>query len=131
MQLMIPRDADTRRIAARILVAQAATTILIAVLCLLLGGRTQALSALAGGMIGLVANAFMTLTALRPTATAGGALGRLMFGQVVKVLLTVGLMLAVAQAGWANWPALIFAYMATLVVFWFVPVLSMRTRRAR
>ena len=52
-----------------------------------------------------------------------------MVGQLVKVALTVGLMLIVAQGKWANWPVLIFAYAATLVVFWFVPMMHMRTRR--
>jgi F0F1-type ATP synthase assembly protein I len=128
---MIVRDAETRRIAARILITQAAMTFLVAVLCLVIWGRTHALSALAGGLIGLVANAYMTLTTLRSSANAAGALGRLLVGQFVKVALTVGLMLVVAQGRWANWPALIFAYMATLVVFWFVPTLHMRARRTR
>jgi F0F1-type ATP synthase assembly protein I len=125
----IARDAETRRIAARILMGQAAVTVFIAVLCLALWGKTQGLSALAGGLIGLIANAYMTLSALRPSASAAGALGRLMVGQLVKVALTVSLMVIVARGGWASWPALIFAYAATLVVYWFVPVMLMRTRR--
>ena len=128
---MIARDAETRRIAARILMIQAAMTVVIAVLCLVIWGSTQALSALAGGLIGLLANAYMTLTALRSSANAAGALGRLLVGQFVKVALTIGLMLVVAQGRWASWPALIFAYMATLVVFWFVPTLHMRARRTK
>ncbi len=128
--MMIARDADTRRLAARILIAQAASTILIAALCLA-WSKMHALSALAGGMIGLIANAWMTLNALRPTASAAGALGRLMIGQMVKIVLTVGLLLIVARGGWARWPPLLFAYAATLVVYWFVPVLSMRTRRPK
>jgi F0F1-type ATP synthase assembly protein I len=127
--MIIARDPEVRRIAARILLAQAATTILIALLCLVLRGKIHALSALAGGLIGLIANAYMTLATLRSNASAAGALGRLMVGQLVKVVLTVGLMLAVAQGHWANWPVLILAYAATLVVFWFVPMLSMRPRR--
>ena len=127
---MLARDPATRRLAARILGAQAATTIVIAALCLVFGGRIQALSALAGGGIGLVANAYMSFSALRPMSGAGGALGRLIFAQVVKVALTVGGMLIVAQGRWANWPVLILAYAATLFVFWLVPVLMMRTRRA-
>jgi len=128
--MIIARDPDTRRLAARILMAQAATTILITGLCLVLWGKTHALSALAGGLIGLIANAYMTLTALRTSASAAAALGRLMFGQLVKIALTVALLVIVARGGWANWPALIFSYAATLVVFWFVPMLHMRARRA-
>jgi F0F1-type ATP synthase assembly protein I len=128
---MFARDPAIRRIAVRILAAQAATTIVIAALCLVFAGKTQALSALAGGGIGLVANACMSFSVLRSTASAAGALGRLMFAQLVKVGLTVGGMLIVAQGMWANWPALILAYAATLFVFWLMPMLDMRMRRAR
>jgi F0F1-type ATP synthase assembly protein I len=122
--MIISRDADIRRIAARILMAQAAVTALIASVCFALWGRAHGLSAMAGGLIGLTANASMTLTALRPTASAGGALGRLMFGQLVKVALTVTLFVIVARGEWARWPALLLAYIATLVVFWLVPLLA-------
>src|SRR5512139_1030933 len=128
---MLARDPATRRLAVRILGAQAATTIVIAALCLVFAGRTQALSALAGGGIGLVANAYMSFSALRSMSSAAGALGRLMFAQLVKVALTVGGMLIVAQGKWASWPVLILAYAATLFVFWLVPMLDMRMRRAR
>jgi len=124
-------DGGIRRIAMRILMAQAATTILIAAVCALAWGTTHAKSALAGGLIGLIANAFMTLSALRPTASAAGALGRLMFGQLMKVMVTVGLLAIVARGGWANWPALLVAYAATLLMFWFVPTWMHRPRRAR
>lgn len=127
---MFARDPATRRLAVRILGAQAATTIVIAALCLVIAGRIQALSALAGGGIGLVANAYMSFSALRPISGAAGALGRLIFAQLVKVALTVGGMLIVAQGRWASWPVLVLAYAATLFVFWLVPVLTMRTRRA-
>lgn len=129
--MIIARDGGIRRIAARILMAQAATTILIAAVCALVWGRTHAMSALAGGLIGLIANVFMTLSALRPTASAAGALGRLMFGQLVKIAVTIGALLIVARGGWANWPALLIAYAATLVMFWFVPTWDLRPRRPR
>lgn len=128
---MVARDAGTRRLAARILLTQAATTIVIAALCALLWGRIVALSALAGGVIGLIANALMTLIVLGATAGAAGALGRLLIGQMMKVAFTAGMLLYVAQGGWANWPALLAAYAATLFVYWFVPVLGTRARRAK
>ena len=129
--MITARDGGIRRTAARILMAQAATTILIAAVCALVWGRTHAMSALAGGLIGLIANVFMTLSALRPTASAAGALGRLMFGQLVKIAVTIGALLIVARGGWANWPALLIAYAATLVMFWFVPTWDLRPRRPR
>jgi len=129
--MIFAHDAGTRRLAARILIAQAATTILISGLCWLLWGRNEALSALAGGVIGLIANAMMTLIVLRASVGAAGALGRLLFGQMVKVLLTVSLLLIVARRGWVSWPPLLIAYAATLFVYWFVPVLMHRPRRVR
>lgn len=129
--MITTRDGGLRRTAVRILVAQAAMTIVIAAVCALIWGRTHAMSALAGGLIGLIANAFMTLSALRPTASAAGALGRLMFGQLMKVAVTVALLVIVARGGWANWPALLVAYIAVLMVFWFVPAWDSRPRRAR
>ncbi|MFO7325809.1 MAG: ATP synthase subunit I [Pseudomonadota bacterium] len=128
---MIARDAATQRIAARILLTQAGTTIAIAALCALAWGRIAALSALAGGATGLFANAIMTLIVLRAAPGAAGALGRLVMGQMVKVVFTVGALLAVARGGWAHWPSLLAAYAATLFVYWFVPVLMHRARRVK
>lgn len=125
------RDAGTQRLAARILLTQAGTTIAIAAICAVGWGRIAALSALVGGATGLIANAFMTLIVLRASPGAAGALARLMFGQMVKVAITVGALLIVAQGRWANWPALLAAYAATLFVYWFVPVLMHRPRRVK
>lgn len=129
--MIVARDAGTRRLAARILIVQAATTIVIAALCALIGGRISALSALAGGAIGLIANALMSLIVLRSQPGATAALGRLVIGQFVKVVITVGLLLIVARGGWVHWPSLLGAYATTLLVYWFVPAFMHRTRRAR
>jgi F0F1-type ATP synthase assembly protein I len=129
--MMVARDAGTQRLAAKILVAQAVTTILIAALGAMLWGKIVALSALAGGFIGLIANALMMVLVLRAAPAAADALGRLVIGQMVKVLFTVGMLFTVARGGWASWPALLGAYAATLLVYWFVPVLTHRMRRAK
>ncbi len=128
---MNARDAASRRIAARILLTQAGTTIAIAAICLVAWGRIAALSALAGGATGLFANAIMSLIVLGAAANAAGALGRLVMGQMVKVMITVGVLLIVARGGWVSWPALLAAYAATLFVYWFVPVLMHRPRRVK
>ena len=118
---MLTSDPDTRRTATRILIWQTGAVTAIAVICyVLLGGRSGG-SALVGGAIGVVANAFMTVTALRPTRSPGGALGRLLFGQLLKVALTVACFVIVARDGRAHWPSLLVAYVATMVVFWIVP----------
>ena len=129
--MMFARDAGMRRLAAEILMTQAATTIAITALCALVWGRIAALSALAGGAIGLLANAAMMLIVLRTNAGATAAVGRLMSGQLVKVVITVGLLLVVVQSYQASWPALLGAYAATLFVYWLVPVLRHRTRRVK
>lgn len=129
--MIIARDPATRRMAARILLAQAGMSILIAVLYWLFASRVQALSALIGGLTGLVANACMTLIALRPTGQPAVALGRLLVGQMMKVALTVAVLVIVARGQWANWPALLIAYGATLLVYWFVPAFDARARRPK
>jgi ATP synthase protein I len=121
---LIPtRDADTRRIAARILLAQATATLGIAALTTAAWGERHGLSALAGGAIGVIANLYMTLVALRPGG-AGQVLARLYVGQAVKVGLTVAMFVAVARGGWAAWPPLIATYVGTIVVFWAVPAFA-------
>lgn len=122
--MILTRDPDTRRIAARILLAQAAATIVLAALCGLVWGTRHGASALAGGAIGLVANLFMTLMSLRPVRSAGGALGRLLVGQFAKVGLTVALFVIVARTGKVVWPPFLVAYGATLLAFALVPLVS-------
>jgi F0F1-type ATP synthase assembly protein I len=124
--LILTSDPGTRSTAAKILLWQTTAVTAVAVICYALFGGRSGLSALAGGAIGLVANASMTMTALRPTRSPGGALGRLLFGQLVKVALTVTLFVIVARDGRAHWPSLLVAYIVTLAVFWLVPAFGPR-----
>jgi F0F1-type ATP synthase assembly protein I len=118
-------EVDIRPTARRILIWQAGTGVAIAAACLALWGRAAAVSALAGAAIGVIANLYMTLKALRPARTPGAALGALYLGQLVKVALTVGMFVAIARMPGLVWPALLVAYVATLVVFWWVPFRAM------
>lgn len=79
----------------------------------------------------MIANAYMTVTALRGARSPGGALGRLLFGQLVKVALTVALFIIAARNGRTHWPSLLCAYVATLAVFWLVPMLGMKRHAPR
>ena len=63
----------------------------------------------------------MTFKALQPARTPRRALGQLYLGQLVKVGLTVALFLLAARMPHVSWPALLIAYLATLMVFWWVP----------
>ena len=122
--MIVSSDPQTRSLAVRILLWQAAvTTALGALVALWVGSRTG-VSVVTGGLIGLIANLYMTLAVLRPARSAGFAFGRLLAGQFVKVLLTVGMFLAVAQRKDVVWPAVFAGYVATLMVFWVVPVLA-------
>ena len=122
--MTVTSDPQMRRLAGRILLWQALVSGALAALVAVMAGKASGVSALTGGLIGLIANLYMTLAALRPARTAGFALGRLLAGQFVKVLLTVGMFLAVAQRKDVVWPAVIAGYVATLVVFWVIPALA-------
>jgi F0F1-type ATP synthase assembly protein I len=112
---------DIGPLATRILRWQGGVALAVAAVAGWGWGRHAGLSALAGGAIGLVANLYMTLKALRPANSPQGALGRLYMGQLVKVGITVGLFVAASRVPGLSWPALLIAYLATLVVFWWVP----------
>lgn len=116
--MILSRDPATRRLAARILLAQAASTAVLAAASLALWGGRHGLSALAGGAIGLVAQLYMTLTVLRPTRSAGGALTRLIVGQLVKVGLTAALFVLAGRTGKVAWMPLLAAYAAALMMVW-------------
>lgn len=122
-------DADrevgrVRRLAVRILAAQVAAAVVIALVAWLARDANAGTSALAGGGIGVVANLLMTLQALRPASGPGQALTRMMLGQFAKIAITIAGFITLARTPNVAWLAAIVAYMATLVVFWLVPVLS-------
>jgi F0F1-type ATP synthase assembly protein I len=117
---------NVRRLAARILLVQVAVTVSLALLAQMAYGTEHALSALSGGGIGIVANLYMTFASLRPAAAAGQVLGRMMIGQLVKVALTVAGFLVLARTPGVKWAAAILAFIATVVVFWAVPMWSAR-----
>jgi len=122
--MIVSSDPQMRRLAGRILLWQALVTVALAALVAAFAGKASGVSALTGGLIGFITNLYMTLAALRPARTARSALGWLLAGQFVKVLLTVGMFLAVAQRKDVVWPAVFAGYVATLVVFWVLPVLA-------
>lgn len=126
-----PADTVIRPLALLILKVQFGVALAAGLIGLLMRGKAVGLSALGGGLIGVIANLYMTFNALRPAASAGGALRRLLFGQLVKVALTVAMFLAVAQVPWLSWPALLGSYLATLVVFWWVPLRAGRSSSNR
>jgi F0F1-type ATP synthase assembly protein I len=120
-------DSDLRRLAHRVLLLQAAAGLVVALVCLVVWGRDGFTSAVAGAVTGMIANLYMTFRALQPARTPQAALGRLYFGQLVKVIVTVGLfVLAFFVLPHVAWPALLVAYLATLVVSWSAPLRVIR-----
>lgn len=122
--MTVVSDPQVRWLAGRILLWQAVVTVVLGALVATMAGRAGGISAVSGGLIGLIANLYMTVAVLRPARSAKYAFGRLLAGQFVKVLLTVGMFLAVAQRKDVVWPAVFAGYAATLVVFWLVPALA-------
>jgi len=120
-------DSEIRRLAHRVLLLQAVVGLAAALVCLVFWGRNAFISALAGAFTGMIANLYMTLRALQPARSPQAALGRLYFGQLIKVVVTVALfVLALRYLPHVVWPALLVAYLAILVVSWSLPYASMR-----
>ncbi|MGA2023520.1 MAG: ATP synthase subunit I [Steroidobacteraceae bacterium] len=124
-------DADIRPLAARILLTQSGMGGAVALACWIVWGARAGSSALAGAAIGVVANLYMTWTALKPALTARGALTRLYVAQAIKVGLTVALFFAASRFAQVSWPALLAAYAATLAAFWWVPFTAASRTRSR
>lgn len=118
---MLVGDTETRRLAAGILIAQLAMTAIIATVAYFAAGGLAGGSAAVGGAIGIIANLYITLTTLRPHGSARQAVRRLYVGQAVKVGLTVMMFIVVARSLVVSWPALLLAYIATLMAYWWVP----------
>jgi ATP synthase protein I len=123
-------DSDIRPLASRILLVQTGAGAAVALLCLLVWGRYACVSALVGAGTGVAANMYMTFKALQPARTRRRALGQLYLGQLVKVAMTVALFMLAARLPHLSWPALLIAYAATLVVFWWVPFAAASRMRA-
>ena len=124
-------DSDIRPQGLRILLVQTGAGATVALVCLLVWGRYACLSAVAGAGTGIIANMYMTFRALQPARTPRRALGQLYLGQLVKVGLTVALFMLAARMPQVSWPALLIAYLATLVVFWWVPFTALTRTRSR
>lgn len=117
-------ESDIRLTVRRILPLQAGAGLAVALLSGWLSGRNALVSALAGMLTSVLANLYMMFKMLRPARTPAGALGRLYLGQLIKVAITVAAFVAAAHWPRVSWPALLCAYVVTLVVFWWVPFAS-------
>jgi F0F1-type ATP synthase assembly protein I len=118
---MSSSSGDLRSLYSKALLWQAAVGVSLALVFSAPWGLYAGVSALVGAGIGWVANLYMTRKALVPERTAPAALRRLIVGQAVKVVVTIGLFMAASRLPHVMWPALLGAYVVTLLVFWLLP----------
>ena len=126
---MSSSSGDLRTLYSKALLWQVAVGISMALVCSAPWGPYAGLSALVGAGIGVVANLYMTRKALVPERTAPAALRRLIVGQIVKVVVTIGLFMAASRLPHVVWPALLGAYVVTLLVFWVLPATMQSTEQ--
>lgn len=112
--------ARARRQALRMIGLQVLATLVLAALYAATSGSKAGLSALAGGGVGVLATAYMAFAVLRHGL--GSPALRVMMGFVVgwliKVLMTIGLLIAVFRApGLQPLPVLV-AYVTSFIVYW-------------
>ena len=109
-----------RRLAFRVVLGQAAVTVIAALVGWLAAGRTAALSALLGGGIATVASFAMVAVAFRHSAPVSPArlLGTFFGGEALKLVVVVALFVAVLHWLHPAPLALLVTYGATFVVYW-------------
>jgi F0F1-type ATP synthase assembly protein I len=135
----VPSPEDNAQLARRLLWLQAGVGAAAALVAWAFWGRSVAISVLAGALIGVIANLYMTLRGLRPASTARSALGRLYLGQFVKMVVSVVLLYVAArelprlvnEPMQLVVPPLLIGFIATLVVVWFIPFVSAARMRRR
>lgn len=121
-------ESDVRRLAYRVLQLQGLVGLVVALVCLVFGLRAF-MSALAGVATGVIANLYMTFRGLAPARSPQAALGRLYFGQFIKVIVTLALFgLGLKYRRYLVLGPLLAGYVGTLVVSWTVPFVSVRAR---
>ena len=111
---------QARRLAGSVVLGQVVITVLAALLCFALWGRTPGLSALVGGGISVVASAALAVIGFgAPAGAAAERIARMFYvGEAVKLGVTVTLFVVVFLTMKVSFPALFGAYIATLFVYW-------------
>lgn len=110
-----------RRLAFGVVLAQAGVTLLAALVSFAVGGARDALSALLGGGIGTAASFAMAAIAFgRIPRSAPVILLTFFVGELAKLVLMIGLFVAVWHWLSPSPGAMFAAYGATFVVYWIV-----------
>lgn len=117
---MVAIDASrARRMAYSIVLWQAVTTAIAALVSWTMAGSLAARSALLGGGISTLASFAMAfLSFRRPTANAQVAVSGFYLGEAVKVVVVIVLFVLVLRTVKVSPLAMFAAYMATFLVYW-------------
>ena len=124
--------SGVRRLALTLVLGQVAVTVVVALLCLALGGARAAQSALLGGGIGALATLAMALVAFgkrRGPVSAERVLLAFYAGEALKLLVVIALFVAVLRLITVSPVAMLSAYGAGFAVYWIM--LSALVRRGR
>jgi ATP synthase protein I len=108
-----------RRLAFRVVLGQAAVTLLAALVFLVVGGKSGAISALLGGGIGTAASLAMAVIAFgRVPRSAPLILAAFFLGELAKLILMIALFVAAWHWMRPSPGAMFCAYGATFLVYW-------------
>jgi F0F1-type ATP synthase assembly protein I len=119
---------EPRRLIRKIALMQLVVTLGIAAVCALLLTSQHALSALAGGLIGIIGNLPLAVAMRGGSSSPKDVLARMYVGQLSRTVLTVALLFIVARTQWLKWSPFLAAYVVTFVVWWWVPLAAARRR---
>jgi ATP synthase protein I len=111
---------QARRLAMSVVLGQVAITVVAAVICFAVWGRTPGISALVGGGISVVASAVLVFFGFgSPAGSQPERVARAFYlGEGLKLAVTVALFVVVFVTLKVSFAALFGAYIATLFVFW-------------
>ena len=103
-----------------VVLGQVVVTVVAAIICFAVFGRTPGISALAGGGISALASAALALIGFSSPAGAPAERVAHSFyvGEAVKLAVTVAAFIAVFVTMKVSFPALFGTYIATLFVYW-------------
>ena len=111
---------QARRLAGSVVLGQVSVTVVAAVLCFAVWGRTPGLSALVGGGISVIASAVLVLIGFAsPAGAPAERIARAFYvGEGTKLAVTVALFVTVFVTMEVTAAALFGTYIATLFVYW-------------
>jgi ATP synthase protein I len=111
---------QARRLAGSVVLGQVVVTVLAAIICFAVWGRTPGLSALVGGGISVIASAVLAFIGFSaPAGVAPETIARKFYmGEGMKLAVTVALFVTVFLTMKLTYAALFGTYIATLFVYW-------------